>query len=110
MPELNEVVGDGGDGDGDVVPHPGDVFVDRVGSARDRCEIHLIAKMACLGRAESAPHSSRSTTPQQYGKRTEYIGVRKNEACVLSRFHGHALVFFCLCYPFGGGCGGLVLR
>lgn len=36
MPELNETVGDGGDTDSDVIPRPGDVFVDGVGSAKDR--------------------------------------------------------------------------
>lgn len=37
VPELNETVGDGSDGDDDVPPRPSEVAVDRIGSARDRC-------------------------------------------------------------------------
>lgn len=37
VPELNETVGDGSDGDDDVPPRPSEVVVDSVGSARDRC-------------------------------------------------------------------------
>lgn len=36
VPELNETVGDGGDGDSDAIPLPGDVVVDSVSTARDK--------------------------------------------------------------------------
>ncbi|CAN0229122.1 unnamed protein product [Pylaiella littoralis] len=35
MPELNETVGDSGDGDGEAIPLPGDVCIDGVGTAKD---------------------------------------------------------------------------
>lgn len=41
VPELNETVGDGGEKDGDVIPRPGDVFVDGVGSAKDRWVVRV---------------------------------------------------------------------
>lgn len=36
MPELNETVGDGGDDDGETIPLPGEVYVDSVGTAKDK--------------------------------------------------------------------------
>ena len=36
MPELNETVGDGGDGDDSAIPRAGEVFVDSVAAAKDR--------------------------------------------------------------------------
>lgn len=42
MPELNDTVGDSGDGDGEAIPLPGDVYIDGVGSAKDRYDRILI--------------------------------------------------------------------
>lgn len=49
VPELNETVGDGGDGDDDAVPRPVEVIVDRVSSAKDRLAARSLSRS--LGRS-----------------------------------------------------------